>query len=226
MKLFVVLALVAAAFAEPEADPYLTYGGLWGAGYGGYLGHHLTGYGYGYAPSVYGGYHAIGKREAEAEPEADADAALYYSGLGLGYAGLYGGYRGHHLTGYGFPYTRSVWGGYHAIGKREAEAEPKADADAALYYSGLGYTGLGYTGLGYTGLGYTGLGYTGFPYTRSVFGGYHAIGKREAEAAPEADADALYYTGYTGLHGLGYYPYAARTYAGLHGYGARFVYGK
>merc|ERR1712033_130943 len=135
-----------------------TYGGLWGAGYGGYLGHHLTGYGYGYAPSVYGGHHAIGKREAEAEPEADADAALYYSGLGLGYAGL-----------------------------------------------------------GDTVLGYTGLGYTGFPYTRSVFGGYHAIGKREAEAAP--DADALYYTGYTGLHGLGYYPYAARTYAGLHGYG-------
>merc|ERR1712033_68485 len=188
-----------------------TYGGLWGAGYGGYLGHHLTGYGYGYAPSVYGGYHAIGKREAEAEPEADADAALYYSGLGLGYAGLYGGYRGHHLTGYGFPYTRSVWGGYHAIGKREAEAEPKADADAGLWCGGLGYTGLGYTG---------------FPYTRSVFGGYHAIGKREAEAAPEADADALFYTGYTGLHGYGYgYPYA-RTYAGLHGYGARFVYGK
>merc|ERR1712055_1220431 len=234
MKLFVVLALVAAA--EPEADPYLTYGGLYGGVYGGYLGHRLTGYGFPYTPYV----HAIGKREAEAEPEADADA-LFYSRLGytgLGYTGLGLTYGGHHLTGYGYgcPYARTVLGGYHAIGKREAEAEPEADADAdAYYYSSLGYTGLGYTGLTYGGLygGHHLTGY-GYPsYTRSVLG-YHAIGKREAEAAPEADADALYYSrlgygglGYYGGYGYAGYPYA-RTYAGLHhGYGGRvWSYGK
>merc|ERR1712193_238481 len=109
-----------------------------------------------------------------------------------------------------------------------AEPEAKAYADAALLYGGFGYTGLGYAGLGYSGLGYAGYGYpyTGYsayaPYTY----GARVIGKRSADAEPEAEADpALLYgaygytgLGYSGYRGLGYsayagYPYT-RAYAG------------
>merc|ERR1712025_292739 len=97
-----------------------------------------------------------------AEPEAkpDADAALLYGGYGytgLGYAGL--DYAGLGYAGYGYPYAGYGYG--HYLGKRSADAEPEADAeaDAALLYGGYGYTGLGYSGLGYAGLGYAGLGY-------------------------------------------------------------------
>merc|ERR1712112_739627 len=113
---------------------------------------------------------------AEPEAEADADAALLYGRYGytgLGYSGL--GYAG---LGYGYPYTY----GARVIGKRSAdaepEAEPEADADAALLYGAYGYTGLGYSGLGYAGLGY------GYPYTY----GTRVIGKRSADAEPEAEA--------------------------------------
>merc|ERR1712226_1288349 len=153
---------------------------------------------------------------------AEADPALLYSGLGYGYAGLaaplvYGKSApcvnaanvpvpcaaGH--VAYAAPY------GIHAIGKREAEADP-----ALLYGAGLGYAGLGY---GYAGLGYAGLGYAGLKSAPCVNAanvpvpcasgyaayGIHAIGKREAEA--EADPALLYNgLGYTGLGyaGLGY----------------------
>merc|ERR1711929_13638 len=111
---------------------------------------------------------------AEPEAKADADAALlyggYYGGYGLGYAGYGLGY------GYGYPYAA----GYHYLGKRSADAEPeaKADADPALLY-GAYYGGLGYAGYGYAGLGY------GYPYAA----GYHYLGKRSADAEPEAKAD-------------------------------------
>merc|ERR1711862_220091 len=91
-----------------------------------------------------------------ARGKADADAALlygsYYGGYGLGYAG-YG--LGH--VGYGYPYAA----GYHYLGKRSADAEPeaKADADPALLYGAYGYGGYG---LGYR--GYAGYGYSGYPY--------------------------------------------------------------
>merc|ERR1711887_14160 len=116
--------------------------------------------------------------------EADADAGI----LGLG---LYGyGY------GYGLKSAPCVnaanvpvpCAGVHLIGKREAEADPKADA---------GY--LEYLG------GYYGGYYPGY------FGGYgHLIGKREAEAEPKADAGYLghlggyYYPGYFGGYFGGY----------------------
>merc|ERR1711915_811186 len=97
---------------------------------------------------------------ADAEPEAKADAGLYYGGYGygLGYAGL--GYAGLGYAGLGYAapaYGYSTLGYY---GKRSADAEPEAKADAGLYYGGygLGYAGLGYAGLGYAGLGYAGLG--------------------------------------------------------------------
>merc|ERR1712107_969582 len=64
------------------------------------------------------------------------------------------------------------------IGKRSADAEPTADADA--YYSG--YSGHGAYGY---------RSYGAYPYYRSY--GYHAIGKRSADAEPTADADAYYW---------------------------------
>merc|ERR1712134_162030 len=121
---------------------------------------------------------------AEPEAKADADAALLYGGYGytgLGYAGL--GYSGLGYAGYGYPYAGYGYG--HYLGKRSADAEPEADAeaDAALLYGGYGYTGLAYSGLGYAGLGYAGLGYAGLGY------GYgHYLGKRSADAEPEAEA--------------------------------------
>merc|ERR1711962_79504 len=86
------------AAADPEADPWLYYSGLYG--------HHGYGYGYNYAPltytyapytysHVYGhyglghyGYYGRKKRDAEADPTADADAEadpwLLYGGYGYG----------------------------------------------------------------------------------------------------------------------------------------------
>merc|ERR1739848_8373 len=97
-----------------------------------------------------------------------------------------------------------------------AEAEPKADADA--FYGYNGYNGLvsGYTGYAlpayrtYAAPAYT-TGYANYGYAGLNAG--HYIGKREAEAEP----DAYYGTyGYNGLSSLGYsglgYGYA-RTYA-------------
>merc|ERR1711935_160050 len=83
-----------------------------------------------------------------------------------------------------------------------AEPEAKADADAALLYGAYGYDGyaspyaLGYRGHagygGYSGLaGYTGYSaYGAYPYA-GAYGG-HYIGKRSADAEPEADANAYY----------------------------------
>merc|ERR1712209_260713 len=75
-------------------------------------------------------------------------------------------------------------------------AEPEADAAADAWYGYYGYPGY-YGYRGYYGLGYRGYygGYYGYPY-RGYYGRYW---KREAEAdaAPEADADAYYgYYGY------------------------------
>merc|ERR1712098_52995 len=87
--------------------------------------------------------------------------------------------------GYGYP-------AYGYYGKRSADAEPKADADA--YYGVYGYPYAA---------GYAGYAYGAYPY---AYGAY--CGKRSADAQPEADA---YY---------GYYGYA-RPYAyGAYGYGA------
>merc|ERR1712212_322737 len=100
MKYLVLFALLALAYAEPEAAPKadadasVYY-------HGGYVRPYYYGY-YGYHP-----YHLVGKREAEAAPEADADAdaSVYYGGYVRPYYYGYGGY---------YP--------YHFVGKREAEA--------------------------------------------------------------------------------------------------------
>merc|ERR1712130_164703 len=146
MKLFVFACLLAMALAdaEPKADAGPYYG----------------------------------KRSAEAEPtavaEAKADADPYYGyyghayGYGLGHAYGYGlghyGYAGLGHYGYGLGY----------YGKRSAEAEPAADAEAkadpyyGYYGHGYGY-GLGYHGLGYRAYGY-GLGHYG--YGHGLYGYY------------------------------------------------------
>merc|ERR1712106_953435 len=92
---------------------------------------------------------------AEAEAYAKADPALLYGGYGYGGYGL--GYAGLGYSGLGYAGVPAYSGlGYY--GKRSADAEPEAKADAALLYGGYGYGGYG---LGYAGLGYSGLGYAG-----------------------------------------------------------------
>merc|ERR1712083_1109860 len=102
---------------------------------------------------------------AEPEAKADADPALLYGAYGyagLGYAGL--GYAGYTYTYGAYPYAY----GAHYIGKREAEAEPKADADAALLYGAYGYAAP-YAGYhAYAGYPYA---YGAYPY---AYGGYRA----------------------------------------------------
>merc|ERR1719333_137987 len=202
----IAFVVCCAAFTAADADAGLLYGGYGaGLGYAG-LGYAGLGYGYGLAapiatgygisnvantvgiagvapaalPAVAGGYAGAGryvansagvvhvaKRSADAEPEADADAALLYGaygygGYGLGYAGYgYGAYP--YAAGYaygGYPYA---YGAYY--GKRSADAEPEADADAALLYGAYGYGGYG--------LGYAGYGYGAYPYAAGyAYGGY------------------------------------------------------
>merc|ERR1712142_766775 len=100
-------------------------------------------------------------------------------------------------------------------------AEPEAEADAAVLYSGHyghpGYYGYGGYGLGYRGYygglyGY-GLGHYGY--------GYRHFGKRSADAEPEADADAAadaYYGYYGRGYGYGYGLGYGRYYGGYYGY--------
>merc|ERR1712083_968826 len=89
-----------------------------------------------------------------------------------------------------------------------AIAERVAEASADPGYHG-------YHGYGYGHHGYDGYGHHGF------YGHHH--GKREAEAAPEADADAYYgHLGYA-HHGYGHLGYAHHGYAAYapyaHAYG-------
>merc|ERR1712008_163383 len=62
------------------------------------------------------------------------------------------------------------------VAKREAEAEPEAEADAGLLYDGygggLGYAGHGYSGLGYAGYAGHGLGYARYAGHGLGYGGY------------------------------------------------------
>merc|ERR1712106_696329 len=98
----------------------------------------------------YGGYH-YGKRSAEAEPEADA------AYLGYGYPYAFGGYGYAAHVPFGsstgldaitqgldavtqgaVPHYGLGYAGYH-YGRRSADAEPKADAEADAAYLGYGY---------------------------------------------------------------------------------------
>merc|ERR1712029_1011742 len=103
---------------------------------------------------------------ADAEPKADADP--YYGYYGLGYHGLGYGLRAY---GYGYPYA---YGHYGYYGKRSADAEPtavaeaKPEADPYYGYYGLGYHGLGYRAYG----GYYGHGLGYYGYGHGLYGYY------------------------------------------------------
>merc|ERR1712150_413822 len=159
------------AFAEPEADakadPALLYGAYgYGLPYASVYGGYRT---YGAYGAYAGGYGYYGKRSADAEPEAAADAeadpALLYGayGYGLPYSSVYRSYGA-------YPYGYRTYGAYPYAyyGKRSADAEPEADAEAdpALLYGAYG----------------------AYPYS------YGYYGKRSADAEPEADPALLYTT--------------------------------
>merc|ERR1712200_357810 len=82
---------------------------------------------------------------AAAHGDAEADPALLYSTYGYGYPSVYSGL--HHPYAYGAYYR--PYAGYHYLGKRSAEAEPNADAEADPYLLyGYGYPhAYGYAGL-------------------------------------------------------------------------------
>jgi len=221
MKTALILGIFAIGFvcAEPEAnpeaeaDPYLLYGSYYGL-----VGKNLHGYvhpTHGYALGTYPAYTYLAygrkKREAEsdAEPKADADPYLLYGGYygsGLSYASSYYSYPRYT---YSYPaYSYGLWGRK----KREAEAEPKADADPYLLYGGYG-AGL------YGGYASSYYSYPSYTYSYPAYG-YSIYGrkKREAEAEPKADADP--YLLYGGYYGSGLrYPYFASSYYRYPAYG-------
>merc|ERR1712106_946939 len=166
MKFIAAACLIAATFAEPEANAEADAALLYGAyGYGGHASPYALGYrgyaGYAGAYSAYPyatayGAHYIGKRSADAEPEAKADAEPEAKADAALIYGAYG-YAGHAASPYtyghaayaGYPYAAGYAGAYgaypyagayggHYIGKRSAEAEPEADADA--FYGAYGYS--------------------------------------------------------------------------------------
>merc|ERR1711973_727040 len=108
MKFLLLAALIACAYAEPEADAYYNaYYAPSAYSYGTTYG--LRSYGYNYAPYSYGyatpayGYGSYGyrlhKREAEAEPEA-AYYGRYYNAYPYSYG--YRSYASYPYT-YGYP---------------------------------------------------------------------------------------------------------------------------
>merc|ERR1711881_771780 len=147
----------------------------------------------------------------------------YYGGY-YGYPGYYG--YGHRYYGYGGYYGYPYRYGYaHHYGKRSADAEPEAEAEAdpAYLYAGhYGYAGYGYASRYYGYGGYYGAGY-GYPYAR--YGAYRHFGKRSADA--EAGAPAAHPGAATsfvarspqGARGVYGFPYA---YAPYYGYPLRY----
>merc|ERR1712210_369256 len=147
---FLIVCLVAAVYAAPEAeaeaDPALFYGG----------------YGYPYA---YGGYgltyglpavHTVVKA-AEADEAAVAEVKTV-AAPAVTYA---------HAA---YPYTHAAYTGYPTVAATHVVAKRSADADADAYYGHYGYAGHHY---GYAGhnWGYRGYGY-GSPYTYGHRYGY------------------------------------------------------
>merc|ERR1712130_320042 len=132
----------------------------------------------------------------EADPWSTGYTAIGYGGYG-GYGG-YAGYGGYGL-GYGAVGIARGYGGYAGAGRYVAanpgaihiakrSAEPEAEPQYAVGYSGLGGYGLGLGG--YSSLGYTVPAYSTLGYTTGYTGGY-----------------GLYngYGGYSGLYGGAYY---------------------
>merc|ERR1712058_64461 len=173
MKMFVVLALAACAFAEPEADPAVLLGNgvyapsQYNAGlYSNVVRPYVSTVNrvvstplvssYRYASplvSALSPVHAIGKREAEAEPEADAQVfSTYAAGVPVSTyaAGVpVSTYAAHHVAA---PLTT------YNVAAPMYNSFVRSPVSALTTYR--------------------------TPYV-------HAIGKREAEAEPEADAQFI-----------------------------------
>merc|ERR1711953_541925 len=103
MKFLVVLALVAAAYAEPEAEANAEAEPWLYSNYG-YASPYYSGYRYGYSPYYnWGGYRYLWKRNAEAKPEANPEAYWYGNFYGRRWGGYGHGYRyGYRPYGYGY----------------------------------------------------------------------------------------------------------------------------
>merc|ERR1711970_1014595 len=131
-KIAFVVCLAAFVKADADADAQLLYGAY---GYGGYAA----------APYAYGAYPYAG---AYAAGYGVTNAANTVGIAGVAPAALpavAGGYAG------AGRYVANSAGVVH-VAKRSADAEPEAEADAALLYGAYGYGG--YHGLGYAGYGY------------------------------------------------------------------------
>merc|ERR1712210_33944 len=137
--------------------------------------------------------------------EADADADAYYA-HGYGYGHHLGHHYGHGLAyghGYGHGYYGHPYAFGHYYGKRSADAEPAADADA--YYGYPLVAAAPHTVSTVHGGPLHGL--------TSVYGGLygHYYGKRSA------DAEAYYHHGYA-HYGHGLHHGYALAHHGHHGY--------
>merc|ERR1719351_649084 len=104
---------------------------------------------------------------AYAEAEAEADPYLLYGGdycYGLGHYGYARGYARTYAAYSGYPYAGRLW-------KREAEAEPEAEADPYLLYGGSYGYGLGHYGYaGHAYAPYAYRAYSGYPYAARAYG--------------------------------------------------------
>merc|ERR1712055_1258016 len=196
MRAFVFVLLAAVAVnAEAEADAYTI----------GQVAHGLTNggvvTGVDYSNGVVSGYGAIGNRPIShvagvynAHP-INTVAGVYNTHAVHNVAGVY---NAHHVTPavYSNVYSNVYSGLNHLYGKREAEAE----ADPLLYTNSLvHHTGVGHVAGVYNThavpVVHTGVKHVAGVYNTHPF--HHVFGKREAEAEPEAEAEAdpLLYSG-------------------------------
>merc|ERR1711988_103626 len=161
MKLLLLTALAAVALAEPEADArYYGYNpGFYGYNRG------FSGYGhqqnwpsartYGFSSTCWG---CRGKRSAD----ADAEPAYYgYGSYGYNF-GSYGYPYGSGYRSYGIPARSFTYRSPQGLrGKRSAEAEPEAEADAEprshmlkIFLNSVRYYGYGSYGYNFGSYGY------------------------------------------------------------------------
>merc|ERR1711997_739423 len=201
---FVIFALVAAAYADAdaEADPYLLYGGYNGyAGWGGYTGYAglpygaygYAGYGLGASAHPYGLGAAVKNVEHIVEPvkvkAITAPVATYAAAPALPALAPYALAAGvcHNVAGLPVPCAH---GAAHIIAKRDAEADP------AYFYNGYhGYAGYGHAGYGY------GLGAYGAygAYGLGAYGAYGAYGLGLAAAPSDPTHPHLVHTSRFGV---------------------------
>merc|ERR1712088_1286321 len=223
---FVALfALVAVAFAEPEADSQFVYSNVAGVPvhgvYNTYAGHVVS-------PDV-NPHHTEGMTK-EGVPEKTDSVKI--AEKQHEYAQAVGKVKNvHYVAPYttyaGFPYVHHPVAA-HVVAKREADSE----ADPAVFYNAYG-TAYPYVASTYAHYPYT-TAVAGYPYNKVVAGvpaytttGYtypvvHSLGKREAEADSDA---ALYYRTYGYNYGSPYtysygtpYTYGAYPYRNVYGW--------